>query len=90
MPEQKFHPGDRVRATWTICSTVFEGATGIVVSIFRGLATYYEVSWDGRTNLLGPDGSRFIAYDYELAPLESCAPPPAVDPAHFLTLLHTP
>ncbi len=86
MPEPKFRPGDRVRATWTLSNEVFEGATGIVVSIFKGPAPYYEVSWDGRTDLLGPDGSRYIAYGYELALLE----PPTVDPTQFLTLLHAP
>jgi len=90
MPEPKFRPGDRVRATWTLSNEVFEGATGVVVSVFGGPAIYYEVSWDGRTDLLGPDGSRYIAYGYELAPLESYAPPPTVDPTQFLTLLHAP
>lgn len=90
MPEPKFHPGDRVRATWTLSNEIFEGATGVVVSIFRGHATYYEVSWDGRADLLGPDGSRYIAYGYELALLYPRDAPPAVDPAQFLALLHAP
>lgn len=88
MPEQKFHPGDRVRATWTIGSDVFEGATGTVVDALETLGCH--VSWDKHTDLCGPDGSLLFAFDYELELLYPRDASPTVDPTQFLTLLHAP